>query len=233
VSELLYVGPSTHRKLNNRVIYTIGDLAKADPRNLRLMLGVWGETLWQFANGLDRSPVRLSGEESIIKSIGNSTTTPQDLVNENDVKLVFYVLSESVAARLRRHGLKCKTIAISLRTTELFSFERQGQLTAPTFVSSDTAQKAMDLFRTNYRWDKPLRSIGVRGCDLVTADQHLQLDLFDRDPLTHESLEWTIDHIRQRFGHHSIQRCILLKDQHLTGINPKDDHVIHPVSFFK
>ncbi|MBP1763246.1 MAG: polymerase [Firmicutes bacterium] len=80
--ELLYVGRSTQRKLKSRFINTIGDLAKADPRNLRLLLGVWGETLRQFANGLDTSPVRLSGEESIIKSIGNSTTTPRDLVNE-------------------------------------------------------------------------------------------------------------------------------------------------------
>ena len=149
------------------------------------------------------------------------------------MKLVFYTLSESIAARLRHHGLKCRKIAISLRNTELFSFERQGQLTAPTFVSSDIVRKAMDLFRANYHWDKPLRSIGVRGCDLVTADHHIQLGLFDRDPVTKETLEWTIDHIRQRFGHSSILRCTLLEDRQLTGINPKDDHVIHPVSFFK
>jgi DNA polymerase-4 len=73
------------------------------------------------------------------------------------------VLAESVAARLREHGLKCTTVAISVRNTELFSFERQGKLTAPTFVSGDIAQKAMDLFAANYSWDKPIRSIGVRG----------------------------------------------------------------------
>ncbi len=233
VEELLYVGRATQRKLNSRMIYTIGDLANADPKTLRLLLGVWGEMLWHFANGRDTSPVRLSGEESIVKSIGNSTTAYRDLVNANDVKLVFYVLAESVAARLRQHGVKCRTVAISLRNTELFSFERQGQLSAPTFVSSDLVRKAMELFRANYHWEKPLRSVGIRGSDLVTADQHIQLDLFDRDPVMGEKLEWTIDHIRRRFGHNSIQRCMLLQDRQLTGINPKEDHVIHPVSFLR
>ena len=143
------------------------------------------------------------------------------------------MLAESVAARLRQSGLKCKAVAISLRNTELFSFERQGKLSAPTFVSADLVQKAMELFRDNYRWERPLRSIGIRGGDLVTSDRHIQLGLFDRDPVVKEKLEKTVDEIRRRFGHSSIQRCMLLQDRKLTGINPKEDHVIHPVSFLR
>lgn len=56
-----------------------------------MLLGVWGETLWCFANGLDSAPVRKTGEESLIKSVGNSTTTHRDLVNVDDVKLIVYV----------------------------------------------------------------------------------------------------------------------------------------------
>ena len=127
VGDLLYVGRSTKRKLENRAIYTIGDLAKRDVNDLKILLGVWGETLWHFANGLDSAQVRQTGEESIVKSVGNSTTTPRDLINNQDVKLIIYVLAESVAARLRKHGLKCKTVAISVRGNDLMSFERQGK----------------------------------------------------------------------------------------------------------
>jgi DNA polymerase IV len=233
VGELLYVGRSTRRKLESRAIFTIGDLAHTDPHNLKLLLGVWGETLWQFANGLDSAPVKQSGVENIVKSVGNSTTTARDLINDEDVKLIIYVLAESVAARLRAHGLKCLTVSISMRDNELFSFERQGKLTAPTFISGDIAQKAMELFSTNYHWNRPIRSLGVRGADLVTADRHIQIDLFDGDKSIMEDLEKTIDDIRRRFGPYSIQRCSMINDRQLTGFNPKDDHVIHPVSFFK
>ena len=74
VEELLYVGRSTKTKLNNRAIFTIGDLARRDVKLLKLSLGVWGETLHDFANGLDQAPVALAGEESFVKSVGNSTT---------------------------------------------------------------------------------------------------------------------------------------------------------------
>ena len=233
VGELLYVGRSTRKKLQNRMIRTIGDLARADIQNLRSILGVWGETLWTFANGLDSAPVRLNGEESIVKSVGNSTTTVRDLVNNQDVKLITYVLAESVAARLRKHGLKCRTVVISVRDKELYSFERQGKLLTPTFVSDDIANKAMELFTTNYRWDKAIRSLGVRGADLVTANGHVQIDLFSGDSLETEILEQTIDSLRQRFGHYSVQRCAMLLDRQLTGFNPKDDHIIHPIAYYK
>jgi DNA polymerase-4 len=233
VGDLLYVGRSTKKKLENRAIFTIGDLAKRDVHSLHLLLGVWGETLWHFANGLDEAPVRYVGEESFIKSVGNSTTTPRDLVNDEDVKLIIFVLSESVAARLRRHGMKCKTVVIHVRDKELFTFERQGKLPAPSFVSTGIAEKAMELFREHYSWDKPIRSIGVRGSDLVTADGHMQLDLFDRNQGNAEALERNVDIIRQRFGPYSVRRCAMLLDRKLTGFNPKDDHVIHPVSFFR
>ena len=57
--------------------------------------------LHAFANGEDQTPVSMENTSAPIKSIGNSTTTPRDLVNESDVAIVVYLLAESVAARLR------------------------------------------------------------------------------------------------------------------------------------
>jgi len=84
-------------------------------------------------------------------------------------------------------------LAISVRGNNLISFGRQGKVADPTFLSDDIAEKAMELFIENYRWDNPIRSLGVRGSDLVTADRHIQIDLFN--PVNHvnaESLEQTI-----------------------------------------
>jgi DNA polymerase-4 len=48
-----------------------------------------------------------------------------------------------------------------------------------------------------------------------------------------ERLERTVDDIRRRFGHYSIVRAVTTSDKTLTNINPKDDHTIHPVGYFK
>ena len=101
VKELLYVGRATHAKLKRKGIFTIGDLANSNPENLRFWLGKMGVVLWQFANGLDTSPVSNIGAKSLIKTVGNSTTAPRDLVTDEDIKITLMVLSESVSARLR------------------------------------------------------------------------------------------------------------------------------------
>jgi DNA polymerase-4 len=236
VEDLLYVGRSTARKLHNFGLATIGSLARADVEFLTKTLGKWGEVLWLFANGLDSSPVRRIEERAAVKSIGNGTTCPRDLLDNEDARLVFTVLSESVAARLRDYGLKCTGVQIYLRDNRLYSCTRQARLRAPSYLSTVILDKAMEIFTASYAWQRPLRSIGVRALDLVTEKDHLQLSLFEefeQHEEQREALEHTIDAIRGRFGHGSLLRASCLLDGRLTGFNPKEDHVIHPVSFFK
>lgn len=233
--ELLYVGRATRRKLSYYGICTIGDIAGADPVFLKSRLGKWGEVLWAFANGCDNSPVTRMGEESIIKSIGNSITTPRDLKTDEDVWMTIFILSESVAARLREQGFKCRTVHVYVRDKDLFACGFQGKFTKPTNLSKDLAEKAMGLFREHYNWGNPIRSLGVRGCDLVTADANEQLSLFcdEGRRIRQENLELTVDMLRRRFGNLAIQRAVLLQDSDLRSINPKEDHVIYPAAFFK
>lgn len=123
-SDLLYVGRSTNRTLSKYGIHTIGDLACTDSDFLMKQLGKMGLVIHSFANGWDESPVAPEGYSAPIKSIGNSTTTPRDLENDLDVQIIFMALAESVSARLRKHGFKCNTVAISIRDNGLFHFSR-------------------------------------------------------------------------------------------------------------
>ena len=79
-SDLLYVGRSIRRGLTKYGIRTIGELACADPDFLERQLGKMGLVLYSFANGWDDSQVAAEGYSAPIKSIGNSTTAPRDLV---------------------------------------------------------------------------------------------------------------------------------------------------------
>lgn len=235
MSELLYVGKASAYKLNRRAIYTIGDLAERDPVLLKLALGKWGLILSDFARGLDTAPVRTIDERSAIKSIGNGVTTPRDITHADDAKLVFICLSESVAARLRENALKCTGVEITLRDNTLYTINRQMQLPYPTYFSEDIINAAMQLLHRNYDFynNKHLRSLGVRGINLVTADAGIQLDLFCDAKLDQkEKLAKAVDQLRHRFGHDAILRAASLLDNSLR-INPKDDHVIHPHSYFR
>ena len=234
-SDLLYVGPATTRKLQRYGIHTIGQLAQTEPEYLQRWFGKIGYVLYSFANGFDSTPVCASGDEAIIKSVGNSTTAPRDLTCDEDAAIIFWMLCESVAERMRDDGFLCRTVQISIRDNELNWFERQAKLPLPTCLASDLHTAAMELLRSNYSWQKPLRSIGVRGTDLVTAATPIQFTMFEdaekRERM--ETLERTVDDVRRRFGHYSIGRAITTTDKSLTNINPKDDHTIHPVGFFK
>ncbi|MFR1433686.1 MAG: DNA polymerase IV [Acutalibacteraceae bacterium] len=234
VSDLLYVGRATHQKLKRYCIKTIGDLAAADQRFLQRLLGQNGLMLWRFANGLDTSLVSNIGAKSLIHSIGNSTTAPRDLVTDEDIKITLYVLCESVSARMREYGFVCDTVQLGVRDNELQSYERQGKFSYPNRTAKALFEKAFELYKRNHLSGKPVRSLSVRACRLsISENEQLSLLPDVAAIQKQEELESAVDALRGRFGPFSIRRGILLADRQLSGLNPKDDHIIHPESFFK
>lgn len=230
--DLLMVGRSAQKKLNAYGINTIGDLADTDVTVLKSLFGKNGEMLHSFANGTECSPVRHKDEISEVKSVGNSTTAPRDLVNEEDVKTIFRVLCESVSARLREKGLKGRVVTIYVRDKELSSFSRQMKIPANTDISTEIFYYAMKLFRTNYFWNKPIRSLGVSVSDFDVTYEQFDFEKTVENREKQERLETTVDSLRRRFGNYCIGRACQLKDTELSKFNPHEEHIIHPVGFF-
>lgn len=233
-SDLLYVGRSSNAKLQKIGIRTIGELATANEDLLHAQFGKMGSVLWAFANGYDDSPVKMENTSAPIKSIGNSTTTPRDLLNDTDVKIILYVLAESVAARLRENGFKCRVVEISVRDNELYSFTRQHKIDHATNVTKEIAEEAYRIFMENYNWQKPIRSVGVRGADLVMDTYWEQIDLFSSVEQREKQMKMdtAVDTIRKRFGFYSVQRGLMHFDTALSAINAKEDHTVHPHGYF-
>ena len=234
VSDLLYVGRSTNRTLQKYGIRTIGELARTDPSFLERQLGKMGLVIYSFANGWDDSPVSVEGYQAPIKSIGNSTTTPRDLENDQDVQIILMALAESVAARLRKHGFKCNVVSISIRDNGLFHFSRQRKLQDPTDITDEIMSAAYQLFRENYHWPRPIRSLGIRADDLVMGQVPVQLDLFMNEQRREkqEKLDRAVDDIRRRFGYHSVQRAFMYQDKILSSLDAQGSHTVHPVGYF-
>jgi DNA polymerase-4 len=232
-ADLLGVGRSTQKKLQMYCVRTIGDIVAVGAEQLQTWFGKWGLYLYAYAAGLDSSPVREIGDEAAVKSVGNSTTCPRDLENEQDAHIVFLNLAESVAERMREIGLQARTVQISLRRNDLTWFERQMGLPRPSFLATELCDAAMQLLRANYKWEKPLRSIGIRGTNLVPMSTSVQLSLFEDETkrAKSEKIELAMDEIRRRFGHHSVNRGLLLLDRQLGRLDAKADHTIHPVGY--
>lgn len=234
VEDLLYVGPATSRKLRSIGISTIGRLAECPVDVLVRKLGKMGAILHTFANGQDTSPVQRSDHIPNIKSVGNSATTPRDLQSEEDVKLMLFLLAESVCARMRELASRCTVVEIYVRDTELNSICRQRKLCAPSCSSQKLTEVGLDLFRRNYRWDRPVRSIGIRGAGLVEAEGTVQLSLYAEDQRRDkwERIDAAVDHLRQQYGYMSVRRALMDSDPLLGHINVKDGHTVHPVGYF-
>ena len=202
VSDLLFVGRHTTDKLSKINVKTIGDLAKTDCDYINRYLGKAGIALWEYANGLDDSPVAESGYKRIPKSVGNSTTTAEDMTSDRHIERTLHMLSESVGERLRKHGLKGTVVQITVRDRDLGIYEKQGILYKATDDAREIYTAAKKLFNESYDWNKGVRSIGVRCTKLVRADSGEQLSLFteakksERD----DRLNKAIDDINRRYG---------------------------------
>ena len=226
IEDLLFVGRATKNKLNSIGAHTIGDVATADVKILNKLLGVWGENLYRYANGLDDSPVEArKGEDT--KSIGNSLTNYKDLITFEQVKTLLLLLSETVASRLRESGLgKAKTVKITVTDNELNVFGKQAKLLRPTNSALEIANTAYELFQDLYKWDRPVRAAGVSVCDFTLGAEQLTIGLTDSEDKKHdktERLETAVDDIRKKYGNTSVQRATILQDKKLSGTEIKGD----------
>ncbi len=229
VEDLLFAGHATKKQLHLYGINTIGDLATADFGVITSLLGKCGAGLWQFANGLDRTPVRAEDAPPPVKSIGNGTTAPRDLVSDDDIFVTMRVLSDSVGMRLRIAGLRCRTVQIELRDKHLAMFRRQCKVPFPTNVGCEILDTAFSLYKATYHCDLtalPVRSLSVRATDLEPDGDGAQLTL-DFDMTHHlrlQAIERTIDTLRGRFGNRCVCSATLYTDLPLSDFTPRAEH---------
>ena len=229
-ADLLFVGKSTQEALRKYGIYTIGDAAKADRKLLKRLFGKAGEQLSIYANGEDRSPVRRVNEHEEVKSIGNSTTAVHDLKDDGEIRAELYMLSESVAQRLREKGLCGYNVQLSVRKYNLETYQRQKMLDTAVADSKSIFDAAYGLFRAHHTGES-IRSIGVRVSSLVPLGMS-QCSLFEDAARGQKAqkLETTVDFLRCKYGGDIIDRGIKVmhKDLFQSAAENRRTHVENP-----
>jgi len=212
VGDLLFVGRRTREVLSKLRIETIGDLAESDENKLIKALGKQGETIYRYARGEDNSPVDPHANDEV-KSVGNGMTFRRDLIGERDILCGISHLSESIAVRMRKKGVKCTVVQVTIKDPDLHSIQRQEKLESPTNLAKDITDKAMEIIRRSWNMKNPIRMLTVTGGGIVDENAAEQISFFDeaKDP-KRENLEKTLDAIRDKYGKDAVQNANIIKN---------------------
>lgn len=199
VSELYMAGRASVDTLKKLEINTIGDLAAFNPDIVTLHLKSHGRKLWEFANGMDDTPVRKVPPQT--KGIGNSTTLPSDVTGFDEAKKVFEEVARSVSRRLKAAGQKASNVSVEIKYNDFTQASHQRQLSGYVSETTDILKVAMELF--DEKWDRrPVRLLGIRTSKLADLDEPEQLTIFDikEDMVKNHKLKGVMEDLNAKYG---------------------------------
>ena len=204
VGDLLFVGRSAQEILGRYGVRTIGELSRCSEEMLETLMGKMGTQLYRYANGLDDAPVRGESDREPIKSVGNSTTFRRDLTRWDEVQSGISLLSDSVAMRLRRHGLYCGGVQVGIKNSRFQTFSRQTMLPHSTHLMREINDTALRLVKELWKAPDPIRLLSVTALHLTDEAQSFhQMDLFgagEAQQEKQEAVESAMNALRQKFG---------------------------------
>lgn len=205
-NEIIGVGKSTFKILEEMNLKTIGELANCDISLLEQKLGKHGRILWKRVNGIDDEIVDANMYIASPKSIGNGKTFRNDLIKINDIRSAFQNLTYEISNKLKKHRLEAKNIQIVIRDNQFN--DKQLQCELPTITSSSLiiTNTAMDLFK-KYKWNKPIRALTIRAINLIEEDTNDQISLFEEKDEYEKikKIDKVMFEINKKFGPNSVK----------------------------
>ena len=213
VGDLLFIGSSSVRRLNEAYIQTIGDLAHADPALLKSLLGEkMSVQARNSANGIDNSAVRSVPEEA--KGYSNSVTLEDDVKDLETANAILLALADSVTAHLRSDGKKAWCVTVSIRYLDFKTRSHQRKLDHSVESTKDVYEASKQLLTELWKDRRPLRLMGIALANLTEEDPGEQISLFGEetgaDQEKNVKLDRAVDALRSKFGSEIIQRGTVL-----------------------
>jgi DNA polymerase-4 len=204
VSRLWGVGKVSNRDLAELGVHTIGDLRRL-PEALLVSRFANTAAHWaRLARGIDDRRVVPDRDA---KSISHETTFATDIDDPEILPSWLLELTEQVATRLRRQGLRGKTVFIKVRYADFHTVTRSESLDAPSNVTRELYVTAARLLQAQLaRSPRPVRLLGM-GVSALTAGAHAQGQLFEtEDREQQRRIDTVVDSIKSRFGNRALRR---------------------------
>lgn len=205
IRELFSVGAATAEKLERKGVKKIGDLAMLDLLTVKTLVGdKLGEHIYNYANGIDNSPVAENRERA--KGYSNSITLEYDVKNILDAQRILLLLVDSVATRMRSDGAKARCVGVTIRDIDFHDTSHQRKLSVATDITGEIFEICQSLLLEFWNKKKPLRLIGVSLTEVVFEDEP-QISFFESEKRDKARvIDKTVDNLRSKFGRNSIVR---------------------------
>ena len=194
------VGPRMAQSLGKSGIVSIGDLQKADLKELIAKFGSTGQWLHNLSWGRDSRRVSSDGER---KSVSAETTFDHDTGEAARLRKILWSLCEKVHARAKAQGTGGRTVTLKLRTADFQTVTRRCQAPRPTQSADVLYECGLNLLRPELGAAQ-YRLIGIGLSDLVDAEACDIGDLFSEVPRKKLGAERAVDAVRAKFGAKSI-----------------------------
>ena len=196
------IGSAAEKALANIGIKTLGQLARADERELSKALGSSAEKMRLRAAGLDNSPVSSAFEEEDPKSVSCERTFEQDLYDRAEIEEAILHIAAMTGRRMRRKGLKGSTVTLKVKHSPTSQHTAQMQLPSPTDDEHVFGAQAVSLLNKVWVQGQPIRLVGVGLSHF--DDAPATASLFDKEDSSLRKLSVATDLVRERFGESAI-----------------------------
>lgn len=154
--------------------------------------------------GIDYAEVISEPEEP--KSIGNSSTLPQDMKDLEKIEEILLALTEQTCYRLRKHQLLAHTVGVQIKNKDFKVYSHQKSLATNTDSTKIIYETAKQILEEMFE-QEPIRLIGIK-VDKLTAKEKQQLSLFDTPRNEKQQrLDKTLDSIKEKYGYDAVTRA--------------------------
>ncbi len=171
VKKLWGVGEKTADLLRDLRVFTVYDLRRVELSVLLKTFGVYGQTLYDLARGIDERKVEVT---SSVSSIGQETTFDEDYLDFSILSCQIARLVEKVGYRLRKQNLKARTVTLKVRFLDFHTVTKSTTATVPFHDDDTIFSTALRLFSKIKL--KPVRLVGVTVSNFHTLETLPLLD---------------------------------------------------------
>lgn len=188
VEKFFGVGKVTADKMKRMGLHTGADLKRLTENDLKQHFGKPGGFYYRIVRGIDDREVQPHRET---KSLGAEDTFPYDLTKTEEMNAELDKICKTVYERLKRYGLKGRTITLKVKYSDFKQITRNQSLPFPTNDPDKILDTAKQLLLATDPEDKPVRLLGISLSNFNEvipvsgrSKNSAQLSLFDTDDLT-------------------------------------------------